>query len=159
MRTYNDIRTLNWSLRLPDDWTGVEGQTRGFHFESRDGTKGLYIATHIVGPEHPGSLDELARWFVAAERATLEDMQGYVWTTMGQQLEAAPEVCIALLDSYAAEQDYRIVAKILSRPGKVVRASFHDYQCSGHAASVAWFAPIIDSLELVEAVTEGMRYH
>jgi hypothetical protein len=150
MQTLNEIRTSNWVLRLPGDWTDLHDQGRGFHFESHDGTKGLYIATHIIGPQHPGSVQEQAEWFVNAEMSTLAEMDGYLWSARERSLEAAPGGCVGLLDSFAKAQDYRIIGKILSRPGQVVRASFHDYHCHGYAASVAYFAPVLDSLRFVE---------
>jgi hypothetical protein len=149
MQNLNEIRTSNWVLRLPGDWTDLHDQDRGFHFESRDGTKGLFLATHIIGPEHQSSVQELAEWFVNAELSTLAEMDGYLWSTRERSLEGAPEACVGLLDSFARAQDYRIVGKILARPGQVVRASFHDYHCHGYAASAAYFAPILASLQFV----------
>jgi hypothetical protein len=161
MPNLNELRTSNWVLRLPVDWTDLQDQDKGFHFESGDGTKGLYIATHVIGPEHQGSVRELAEWFIEAEASTLEEMQGYLWATRERGLEAAPDACVALLDSFAQAQDYRIVAMIMSRPGQVVRASFHDYQCGGYATSRAYFAPILESLQFVEmsSSTVGAVYH
>lgn len=161
MPNLNELRTSNWVLRLPADWTDLQDQDQGFHFESGDGTKGLYIATHIIGPEHQGSVQALAEWFVAAEVSTLEEMQGYLWDTRERSLDGAPETCVALLDSFAQAQDYRIVGMIMSRPGQVVRASFHDYQCNGYAASRVYFKPILASLQFVEPQMESVvaRYH
>lgn len=161
MPNLNELRTSNWALRLPADWTDLQDQDQGFHFESRDGTKGLFIATHIIGPEHQGSVQALAEWFVAAEAATLAEMQGYHWLTRERSLEVAPDACVALLDSYAQAQDYRIAGMIMSRPGQVVRASFHDYQCNGYAASKAYFTPVLASLQFVElhADRAGALYH
>lgn len=161
MPNLNELRTSNWVLRLPVDWTDLQDQDKGFHFESGDGTKGLYIATHVIGPEHQGSVRDLAEWFIAAEASTLEEMQGYLWVTRERSLEVAPDACVALLDSFAQAQDYRIVAMIMSRPGQVVRASFHDYQCSGYATSRAYFRPILASLQFVEPKLERamVQYH
>lgn len=161
MQALNDIRTSNWVLRLPADWADLHDQDQGFHFESRDGTKGLYIATHIIGPEHQSSVQELAEWFVSAELATLAGMEGYLWSIRERSLEGAPGACVGLLDSFARAQDYRIVGKILARPGQVVRASFHDYHCRGYAASAAYFAPILESLQFIALMTQRSRaqYH
>ena len=150
MQNLNEIRTSNWVLRLPADWTDLHDLDKGFHFESRDGTKGLFIATHVIGPEHQSSVQELTEWFVAAEMSTLAHMDGYLWTIRERSLEEAPDACVGLLDSFARAQDYRIVAKILSRPGQVIRASFHDYTCHGYAVSSAYFAGILDSLHFLE---------
>jgi hypothetical protein len=154
MQTLNEILTANWVLRLPADWVGRQDPAVGFRFESGDGTKELYIATHIVGPDHAGSLEELAAWFVGVDLSTLAQMEGYAWVTVEKRIEVASAACVALIDSVAQAQHYRIVGKILSRPGKVVRASFHDYQYRDHAGSNATFAPILESLRLV-APPEG----
>ena len=153
-----EIRSANWVLRLPADWTGGEDQERGFQFESADGGKGLYIATHNVRSHHAGTVEELAEWFVAADLATLDRMGGYAWTTLERSLVPAGGGCVALLDCLAPAQHYRVVAKILARPGQVVRASFHDYQWRAQAASNAYFAPILASLRFA-APGAGARCH
>ncbi len=156
-----EIRTSNWVLRLPADWSPVEDQKQGFHFESADGNKGLYIATHIIGADHPSSVEELAEWFIAADIATLDQMDGFSWATRARSAESDAGVCTALLDRYAQAQDYRFIGKILARPGQVVRASFQDYRCASYANSNAYFAPIIASLEFVAVTPEGagIRFH
>jgi hypothetical protein len=145
----NEVRTDNWVLRLPADWAPVDDGGQGFHFESGDGNKVLYIATHIIPPDYPSSVEELAEWFVAKDLETLDGMDGYAWLTMKRAIEPAPGSCAALLDRYAQAQDSRFMGKILSRPGQVVRASFQDHLCDGYAASQAYFAPILASLQLV----------
>ena len=154
----NEVRTDNWVLRLPADWTPVDDGGQGFHLESGDGNKVLYIATHIIPPDHPSSVEQLAEWFVAKDLETLDNMDGYAWVAMDQRIEPAPGCCIALLDRYAQGQDTRFIGKILSRPGQVVRASFQDHQCGGYAASKAYFAPILASLQLV-ALEAPTLYH
>jgi len=160
MHNLNEIRTANWVLRLPADWTGTRDQQRGFHFESGDGNKALFIATHIVGPEQAGSLEQLAEWFAAAEVATLNQMAGYAWVHQGRRCESGQGASVALFDSVAPAQHFRVVGKMLARPGQVVRACFHDYLCHSHAASDAYFAPILATLELVAlAAASGARLH
>ncbi len=78
-------------------------------------------------------------------------MAGYSWTLAQRSLELAPDCCVALLDSVAPQQQYRVIAKILSRPGQVVRASFHDYRCDRYEQSVAYFDTILTSLSFVES--------
>jgi hypothetical protein len=155
MRTENDIRTVNWKLLLPGDWTPDPDHAGGFHFESADGSKALYIATHIIAPGEARSAADLASWFVSAELSTLAAMRGYVWCTMERRVEQAPDAAIALLDCFAQAQDYRVIAKILARPGQLVRASFHDYQCRDYAASQASFAPILASLALLDLASQA----
>ena len=157
MSIYKEIRTSNWVVTLPADWSSISEQARGFQFESRDGSKGLYIATHIVAPERPGSVEELAEWFVAAELATLQEMRDYTWRVAGRSLAVTPGSCVALLDSVASAQQYRVMAKILSRPGQVVRASFHDYHCRCYDDSCAYFASILASLSFVEPASTAPR--
>ena len=150
MSTCSEIRTSNWVITLPGDWRRTLEQARGFQFESRDGSKGLYIATHIVAPDYSGSVKELAEWFVAAESATLREMQGYTWSIAEHSMAVSPGACIAILDNVALKHQYRVVAKILARPGQVVRASFHDYQCRHYDDSCAYFVSILASLAFVE---------
>jgi hypothetical protein len=161
MPKQNEIRTANWVLRLPGDWVAVDDQSQGFQFESADNSKGLFIATHSVGPAHPSSVEELAEWFLAADAATLADMRDYAWRSLQRTVQAADGCCTALHDSLAPAKDYRVIAKILARPGQVVRASFHDYDCRDYAASHAYFAPILGSLQFVapNAAPAGVRLH
>lgn len=150
MPIYNEIKTSNWVLRLPADWHAAPGPAQGAHFESSDGAKGLYIATHRVAPEFPGSLEELAQWFVTAELSTLQAMDGFHFDIAERSVAPAPGACVAVLECIAPAQQYRVVAKILSRPGQVVRASFHDYQCERAADSRAYFEAILASLAFVD---------
>src|SRR5436190_245044 len=160
MQNVNEIRTSNWVLQLPADWVGSQDPDTGFHFESADGSKGLFIATHVIGSEHAGSAQDLAQWFAAAEMATLNDMPGYLWVPHGCSCETGQGTSVALLDTVAPAQAFRVVGKILARPGQVVRACFHDYQCCRYAASQAYFAPILASLAFVERHAEsGARLH
>ena len=155
MANYNEVRTSNWVLRLPADWSSTSNQDRGFYFESRDGTKGVYIATHLVAPDHAASVVELAEWFVAAEMSVLQTMDDFTWKIAERKLDVAPEGCVAVLDSVAPAQQYRVMAKILSRPGQVVRASFHDYQCLHYDDSWDYFSGILESLSFVEPAAES----
>ncbi|MES2016193.1 MAG: hypothetical protein V4484_06815 [Pseudomonadota bacterium] len=161
MPSENQILTANWVLRLPGDWAAVDDQVQGFQFESADNSKGLFIATHSIGAAHPSSVEDLAAWFLAADAATLADMRDYAWKSLQRTVQAADGCCMALHDSLAPAQDYRVIAKILARPGQVVRASFHDYDCRDYAASQAYFAPILGSLQFVDprAAPAGVRLH
>lgn len=77
---------------------------------------------------------------------SLNQMAGYSWQTIDEELLQHETSTISVVDSLAQEQSYRIVGKILCRPPVVVRASFHDYACSDYATSKAYLAPIIRSL-------------
>ncbi len=159
MPSYNEIRTANWVLHLPADWRAAPGPERGSHFESGDGAKGLYIATHRVAPEFPGSPEELAAWFVAAELSTLRAMDGFSFDIAERSLAPSAGACMAVLECIAPAQQYRVVAKILARPGQVVRASFHDYRCERQGDSRAYFEAILASLAFVDSAPPGTPIH
>src|SRR5262245_54321132 len=100
----------------------------------------MYITVWGVG-SGAGPARQLAASFTAKDAAALKGMDGYRWTTIEQTITGDDRDAEAWIDSLAAEQNYRIATRILARPPVVVRASFHDYMCDGHAESRAYFTP------------------
>ena len=56
---------------------------------------------------------------------------------------------MVIADHLADANEYRIATEVIARPPLVVRAAFHDYVCGDYAASREYFAPLIQSLNLV----------
>ncbi len=145
----NQEQTLSnptWTLTLPGSWLEVPDPDAGLHYESEDESQGMYIATWTMAAGSTRAPRELAQEFLDADKRELAGMAGNAWRTLGEQLDCEGDVCVALLDSYDEEHQYRIVSKILARADKVVRATFHDFACADLAASDALFAPLLASL-------------
>jgi hypothetical protein len=144
----NEISTDAWTLMVPTDWIQTDPTDHGsLSYESRDGSKGLYISTWDIGPDS-GRPGDVAESFTAQDKLALLAIEGCTWSVVGEQLSEDDGTAIALLDNLAVASSYRIVTKILARPPLVVRAAFHDYLCEDYTVSSEYFAPIIESLRL-----------
>lgn len=142
------IRTDTWVISLPSDWTKKESEQGEICLESSDGEKAIFITTWNLGADSHQSSGEVAESFRAIDMRSLYKMDGYSWQTMDEEILQYETTTISVVDSFAREQNYRIVGKILSRLPVVVRASFHDYACLDYAASKTYLASIIDSFNL-----------
>ncbi|HYD59523.1 MAG TPA: hypothetical protein VEC35_04175 [Noviherbaspirillum sp.] len=141
------IRTDIWQMSLPADWEERKtADGKSLYFESRDGTKGLYIATWSLAADDRRTAEEVAGSFKAADLRALDAMDGYAWQIVNQVNRAIGQACVAITDCLATEKCYRSLGKILAAPPLVVKASFHDYACTDYQLSVDYFAPVIDSL-------------
>ena len=152
MSTFDTIRTQTWVISIPTDW--IEGQERkngDWYFESRDGEKGLYIATWHLGDKDARNAEEVAESFKRVDLKTLREMADHSWRIIADAIEQIDGVSVATIDALDQAKNYRIAGKILSRPPVVVRASFHDYYCEDYTASAGYFAPIIGSLDFNRA--------
>jgi hypothetical protein len=145
------ISTDSWQLTLPGDWIATNsGEGGEYAFESGDGAKGIHVATWLLGPGALRTASDLARAFRATNLSSLEAMPGYAWQILVDEVVELGPLHIVLSDAWAREQSYRIAGVILTRGPLVVRAAFHDYLCEDMEASRAYFAPIVESLQLVE---------
>jgi hypothetical protein len=150
------IHTDIWQMSLPADWE--ERKTtdgKSVYFESRDGTKGLYVATWSLAGDDRRTAEEVAGSFKAADLRALDAMDGYAWQIVNQVNRANGPACVAITDCLATEKCYRSVGKILAAPPLVVKASFHDYACTDYQLSVDYFAPVIDSLRFFVREEDG----
>ncbi len=148
MTTIVTIRTDTWAISIPGDWI-EKGQTDegALYFESSDGSMGIYISAWHFNEEPPRSSQDLAESFKAIDLKYLHNMDGYSWRTVAEETENLRDSTVTVTDSLADAKSYRIVGKILARSPVVVRASFHDYDCTHYGESQACFAPIIQSLQ------------
>lgn len=148
---WETISTESWQISLPPDWVAKEGGQGGhYEFESPDGAKGISIGTWLVGPAGAGrSSRDVAESFRVTALASLQAMPDYQWDIVVDELVEMGALCIVLSDAWAQAQSYRITGVVLARPPVVVRAAFHDYLCEDLDASRGFFAPIMESLQLV----------
>ncbi len=143
------ISADTWIMSLPRDWLEKGAtETGGFYFESPDGEKGIYIASWNIADHDGGSAEEVAEFFKATDAKLLHKMEGYSWLTVEEQTSRAATSITMVVDSLAEAESYRIVGKTLVSLPIVVRASFQDYGCSDYAASQAFLAPLVESLQL-----------
>lgn len=156
MTSYNTFCTDSWILSLPADWKqGRQSDGGSLYFESADGTKGLYIATWQLGSEDRRSPEDVVEAFQVADLNGLKQMQEYRWELLAHHCTEVDGGAVGMTDMLAAEKSYRTVGKILVAPPVLVRASFHDYACIDYAASIQYFAPIVESLRLYTPDTAG----
>ena len=142
------ISTETWRFCLPRDWVERESSTQGsVYFEASDGTKGAYLSTWRITDKGQTIQEELAS-FRRVELRALEQMEGCVWAVVAEWTADPPPVAISGVDCLAGARSYRIVCQLLGSPPWVVRASFHDYDCTDYEVSKRFFQPIIDSLEI-----------
>ncbi len=151
MTDFDTISTDTWTIALPSDWED-KGEDDGstHYFESADGSKGVYLNTWFVDETDDETPTELAEMFRAVDMETLEEMEDCSWRIMSDETQELPGATISVTDALAEASTYRIVGKILVRPPVVVRAAFHDYECTQYEESLAFFAPIIQSLNFSE---------
>jgi len=140
-----------WQISLPADWVAcVQPEGGEFAFESADGAKGLSIGTWQLEAGAGRTARAVAESFRTTNLASLGAMAGYDWEILVDEVVDLGPLSIALSDAWARAQSYRIIGVVLSRPPLAVRATFHDYYCQNIDASRAYFAAIVESLQLRE---------
>jgi hypothetical protein len=148
----NLVRGDSWTIVLPDGWKAPETLENGtMYIDSVDESKGIYVTTWMLAPEEaPTSPAAVAGSFKDNDVQALRQMEGYTWRLVDERVDA-PEtgVAVVIADHLADANEFRIVTKVIARPPLVVRAAFHDYNCDDHAVSRDYFAPLIQSLNLV----------
>jgi hypothetical protein len=143
------IRTEQWAMELPTDWTEIGRTDAGeVYFESGDGTKGIYVAACLVEEGTGRTSGEVAQSFRSAGLSSLREMQGYNWELAADEAVTEGDTVIVLTDAIAQAQGYRIACKVVALLPVVVRAAFHDYLCEDLDASQRYFAPMIESLRV-----------
>jgi hypothetical protein len=148
----NLVRGDSWTLALPEGWKAPETLENGIvYLDSFDESKGIYVTTWMLAPEDaPTSPAAAAESFKDRDVQALHQMEGYVWELVDERVEAPDEgVAVVIADHLAEANQYRIATKVIARPPLVVRAAFHDYNCTDYAASREHFAPLIQSLSLL----------
>ena len=152
------VRGDSWTLDLRDGWKPPETLANGtVYIDSLDESKGIFITTWMLAPEDaPASPAAAAESFKNKDVQALQQMEGYVWRLVEERVDAHETgLAVVIADYLADAHEYRITTKVIARPPLVVRAAFHDYVCDDYAASREFFAPLIQSLNLVAG--EGKR--
>jgi hypothetical protein len=156
MTQYKILRTGNWEISLPTDWSqGKSTNSSSLYFETVDGAKGLYITTWALGAQDERSAEDVAEAFQAADLKSMKQSAAHSWHLVSQRMQESEHACIAVTDLLAAEICHRTVVKILAAPPLVVTASFHDYACTDYTTSHAYFSGIVDSLRLHGLTAQG----
>lgn len=144
--TFATLSTGTWRIRLPSDWAEKEQRSDGqIYLEATDGTKGVYLATWNLG-SNPKSVNEELETFRRIELRSLHAMEGRSWRVIDEWKSDGPPFAVLGLDALDEPRSYRIICQLLCDLPLIVRASFHDYDCSDYDASRHFFRPIIDSL-------------
>jgi hypothetical protein len=84
-------------------------------------------------------------------------MKDYSWAIVGPAVARDGGVCSVVLDFFDHVKQYRIVTKLLLRDQILVRAAFHDYVVDEIADSIAYFAPMLESLRLNDEAPASSR--
>ena len=154
------VRGDSWTIALPEGWKAPETLENGtVYLDSFDESKGIYVTTWMLAPEDlPSSPAAAAESFKDQDVEALQQMEGYVWELVDKRVEAPDTgVAVVIADHLAEASEYRIATKVIARLPLVVRAAFHDYNCTDYAASREFFAPLIQSLHLVAGEGETGR--
>ena len=148
----NLVRGDSWTMALPDGWKAPETLDNGtVYIDTIDESKGIFITTWMLAPDDPPMRPvAAAESFRNKDVQALQSMEGYTWRLVDESVDV-PESAVAVVfaDHLADANEYRIATKVIARPPLVVRAAFHDYVCDDYAASREFFAPLIQSLNLV----------
>ncbi len=148
MTAIDTIRTDTWRISIPHDWIENGQSDEGaLYFEASDGRKGIYITTWHVAETDARTSEQIADSFKPIDLRSLLDLERYSWRTVAEYAEHPIRSIAVTTDFFAEAKCYRLVGRILARSPVVVRATFHDYDCSQYSESLAWFSPIIQSLQ------------
>jgi hypothetical protein len=140
-----------WQIALPADWSPKPASAAGeVEFESGDGAKGIFIGTWRIDEDAARTPRAVAESFRASNIASLAAMASYEWKMLVDEIVDLGPLSVVLSDAWDRAQSYRIIGVVIARPPLVVRASFHDYLCENVDASRAYFAAIVESLQLVD---------
>jgi hypothetical protein len=141
------ISSETWKIRLPGDWQERECSSNQNYFESADGTKGVYLSTWTF-PNDPRPIREIFESFRSVELRTLHAMKGSTWESVDNWNSCNPNLSMLGEDFLDRQKCYRIIRQLIAQLPWLVRATFHDYDCSDYNASKQFFQPIIESLQI-----------
>jgi len=150
MPDFDRFTTDNWTVAFPSDWTDKSEGSETLYFESPQGDKGLYVSLWLMSDQELRGPRELVQTFQATEIASFLP-KSENWELLNRSISDSESPVIGLWEGINPERSYRVSGKQLAAGKFVLRATFHDYDCSNRAASAESFAPIVDSLQLREA--------
>jgi len=140
------ISSETWKIRLPGDWEERKRSEQNY-FESADGTKGIYISTWCFYDD-PTPARELLESFRTVEVESFTKMKGRTWKSVDKWSSDTRKLSMLGEDFLDRKNRYRIVCQLIARLPWLVRATFHDYDCSDYDASKKFFQPIMNSLKI-----------
>lgn len=150
MDDYNQLSTSLWTLMLPQDWFDLQDDEAAVHFGADDESKAVYITSHKLEHADGTSEEDSVQWLVDNELSGRGGMEGYNWAFVGPSVAHQDGVCCIVIDTFDDARHYRIVTKLLLRGQTLVRAAFHDYFVEDIAHSIAYFSPVLQSLQFRE---------
>jgi hypothetical protein len=140
--------TETWRICLPDDWEQARCSADGVtYLESGDKTKGIYVSTWNMAQSDKTILAD-ASHFMQVSLTTLHRMPDREWQLVQQTQDCDEDSVRITADSFDAPRAYRVLNCMIGISPWLVRASFHDYNCTSHQDSVVYFDPIVRSLTI-----------
>ncbi|RZI59257.1 MAG: hypothetical protein EOP14_04360 [Pseudomonas sp.] len=150
MTDFDRFTTDHWTVAFPSDWTDKSEGSETLYFESPHGDKGFYISLWLMSDHESRDSRELVEAFQATEIASFLP-KSENWELLDRNISDSESSVIGSWEGINQERSYRVSGTQLAAGKFVLRATFHDYDCSDRVASAKSFAPIIDSLQLREA--------
>ncbi|QOW25459.1 hypothetical protein [Lysobacter sp. H23M47] len=150
MADFDRFTTDHWTVAFPGDWIDKSEGSEALYFESPHGDKGLYISLWLMSDQELRGSRELVETFQTTEIASFLP-KSENWELLNRSISDSESPVIGFWEGINHERSYRVSGKQLAAAKFVLRATFHDYDCSDRVASAESFAPIIDSLQLREA--------
>lgn len=141
--TDQEYATSDWRVTLPADWQHRHTNDGVVYFESADARYGLYVSVWNIGTADR-SPDEVAQEFLAGEQAALDALPEHAWAHAAHATGPGE----TLLDSLEQGRRYRVLGRFIARPPRVLRATFHDYDCRDLAESTGLLAPLLEHTAL-----------
>ena len=118
------VSTDSWTADLPSGWQAPES-SRPRYVEAPDGTAGAYFSEMLI---RVGDLEHGVRRVRAAE---LDSLPGGAdrWQIVRESERFTPTGAEISTDYYQGDDCYLICSRVLGQGRRVVRMSFHDYDC------------------------------
>ena len=150
MTVFDRFTTESWTIEFPNDWIDSKDDEGTLYLESPAGDKGLYVSLwHMSESELRGSR-ELIETFQETELRNFLP-QGESWDLISHVSDGDAVAATGCWAGINVGRKYWICGKQFAAGKYVLRATFHDYDSSGPAASSDFFSAIAGSLALVAA--------
>jgi hypothetical protein len=147
---FDRITTSDWTVAFPNNWIDRTKDDGTLYFESPEGDKGFYISLWVMSADERRGSRELVESFQKVELSNLftaEDTRDL----LAQSVEGDASTATGYWQGYIRDKSYLITGKQPVSGKRVLRATFHDYDCQDVHQSNEFFRPIIDSVELRDA--------
>ncbi len=150
MTDYDRITTENWTVAFPSDWSDSSDENGSLYFESPAGDKGFYITLWLMSEQETRGSRELIQSFQNTELGSFFPADEG-WTLISRVANGDADAATGSWEGINGERKYWIHGKQIAAGKHVLRATFHDYDSPGPAASSAFFSTIFESLSLSAA--------